>query len=571
MIAHTAVPPNQSSLSCDILVVGSGPAGITIAVTLAEMAFKVVLLDSGGMRETPEKRDMLRGFVFPQGSHEPLENNRRAQFGGTSTAWGGRCIPFDPIDFAKRDWIPRSGWPIYWQEIADYFSRSATLCEIGVPDFDVTSALPDRQTEMIAGFVGTDVTTNHLERWGPPTNFGRRYGPLLKRSANVTVLLNSTVTSLDFDPGSRRVERANVAVSSDHRFTICPGIVVLACGGIENARLLLNSNDVLPVGIGNEHDNVGRYYMSHLTGMHTWAALKDNGKSLVFDFERHMGTYVRRRFWITPEAQEREKIGNSIATFLTPFTDSALQANALSSAIFLAKFGVGLRRHASLAHIQAHWPQIVEHSVRIARNTPQLIPQVAKAIKQRYFSERRLPILLPRKNDLHNRFGLCYQTEHAPNPDSRIVLHSERDALGIPRSEVRVAFSEIDVRTAVATHTLIRKQLNSSATGDLVYDKNVLFDEITARLRNFDSAAHHIGTTRMSASPRDGVVDTNCRVHGTQNLFVAGSSVFPTSGHANPTFMIVALACRLADHLKSNRSATAQVTSSSRAKAHYTS
>lgn len=553
-MAHTAVPPHGSSLSCDILVVGSGPAGITIAVTLAEMAFKVVLLDSGGMRETPEKRDMLRGFVFPQGSHEPLENNRRAQFGGTSTAWGGRCIPFDPIDFAKRDWIPRSGWPISWQEIEGYFSRSATLCEIGVPDFDVTSALPDRQAEMIAGFVGTDITTNRIERWGPPTNFGRRYGPQLKRSSNVVVMLNCTVTSLDFDPRSRRVDRANVAVAVDHRFTICPGLVVLACGGIENARLLLNSNKVLSAGIGNDHDNVGRYYMSHLTGMHAWAELEDSGKNLIFDFERHMGTYVRRRFWITPEAQEREKIGNSIATFLTPFTEHALQANPLSSAIFLAKFGLGLGRHRSFTHIRRHWPQIAEHSVRVMRSAPQLIPQVAEALKQRFFSERRLPILLPRKEHLQNRFGLCYQTEHAPNRDSRIVLHPECDALGVPRSEVRVAFTEIDVRTAIATHTLIRRQLNSSATGDLIYDRNVLHSDIIARLRNFDSAAHHIGTTRMSASARDGVVDTNCRVHGTENLFVAGASVFPTSGHANPTFMIVAFACRLADHLKSGES-----------------
>nr|WP_246733800.1 GMC oxidoreductase [Rhizobium sp. 57MFTsu3.2] len=510
-------------------------------------------MDSGGARETPEKRDLLRGFVFPQGSHEPIENNRRRQFGGTSNAWGGRCIPFDSIDFAERYWVPHSGWPISWQEVKGYLPKSAALCEIGDPVFDVMSAFPGRQAEMIAGFDGPDITSSQLERWGPPTNFAHRYGPELARSGNVTVMLNCTVTSLTLDPSSRRVAKVDVAVAADQRFVICPAMVVLACGGIENARLLLASNDVIPTGIGNEHDNVGRYYMSHLTGMHTWAKLKDDGESLIFNFERHGETYVRRRFWVTPEAQEREKIGNSIATFLTPFTDDASQANALSSAIFLAKFGIGLARQGSLGHIRNHWTQLTEHAARVVRNGPQLLPQVTEAVKQRYFSKRRLPILLPRKEDLQNQFGLCYQTEHAPNPESRIVLHRERDALGVPRSEVRVAFSEIDIRTAVSTHALIRKQLNSTDTGDLAYDEDTLKDEVLNRLRNFDSAAHHIGTTRMALLPRDGVVDVDCRVHGTENLFVAGASVFATSGHANPTLMIIALASRLVDHLKSKR------------------
>lgn len=286
-------------------------------------------------------------------------------------------------------------------------------------------------------------------------------------------------------------------------------------------------------------------------GTRTWAELKDRGKSLVFDFEKHGETYVRRRLWVTPQAQQREQIGNSIATFLTPFTDDSSQSTALSSAIFLAKFGIGFARQRRLSHITDHKTLLFEHTSRVVRNAPKLVPQVAEAIRQRYFSGRRLPILLPRKEDLNNRFGLCYQTEHAPNAESRVVLHTERDALGVPRAELRAAFSEIDVRTVVATHALIRKQLRNTGTGDLIYNEESLRDEVLERLRTFNSAAHHIGTTRMSSSPRDGVVDRDCRVYGTENLFVAGSSVFPTSGHANPTLMIVALAHRLADHLKS--------------------
>lgn len=386
---------------------------------------------------------------------------------------------------------------------------------------------------------------------GPPTNFARRYGPQLERSKNVGVLLNGTATSLRLDPATRRIESVDIAVNAGHRFTIRARTVVLACGGIENARMLLASNDIMAAGIGNEFDNVGRYYMSHLSGMHAWAELTDGGKSLIFDFEKHAGTYVRRRLWVTPQAQQRERIGNSIATFLTPFTDDDAQGAALSSAIFLAKFGIGFARQRRLSHITEHKALLFEHTSRVVRNAPKLVPQVAEAVRQRYFSGRRLPILLPRKEDLNNRFGLCYQTEHAPNAESRVVLHIDRDALGVPRAELRVAFSEIDIRTVVATHALIRKQLRQTGTGDLIYNEESLQDEVRGGLRRFDSAAHHIGTTRMSSNPRDGVVDSDCRVHGTENLFVAGSSVFPTSGHANPTLMIVALAHRLADHLKS--------------------
>jgi choline dehydrogenase-like flavoprotein len=550
-MVFASVPPHGSSLHCDILIVGSGPAGITVASAMVGTQTSVILLDSGGMRETQEKRDLLRGFVFPSGSHEPLENNRRRQFGGTSNAWGGRCIPFDPIDLVKRDWIPLSGWPITWAELASYLPRSTDLCEVGDPVFNAMSAFPDGCSEMIAGFDGPDLSSSQLERWGPPTNFARRYGPQLGQSTNVTVLLNSTATTLRLDPGSRRVVTVEVAVATDHRFAISPGTVVLACGGIENARLLLASNDVIPGGIGNEFDNVGRCYMSHLTGSHAWATFTDHGRSLIFEFEKHMETYVRRRLWVTPMAQEREKIGNVTATFLTPYSDAAPQAGAFSSAIFLAKFGMGLFRHWNLEQIRAHRMKLLDHTFRVVRGAPRLVPQVAEAVKQRYLSKRRLPILLPRKEHLQNRFGLCYQSEHAPNSQSRVVLHGERDALGVPRAELRVAFSGIDVRTVVATHALIRNQLRATGTGDLIYNEDTLESDIVSRLTNFDSAAHHIGTTRMSSTAFDGVVDGNCRVHGTKNLFVAGSSVFATSGHANPTLMIVALAARLADHLRS--------------------
>jgi len=156
--------------------------------------------------------------------------------------------------------------------------------------------------------------------------------------------------------------------------------------------------------------------------------------------------------------------------------------------------------------------------------------------------------VLPPKSD--NNFHLFYQAEHAPNPASRVVLSAQRDALGMPRLEARIAFSQIDVRTVLAAHQLMKRRFEESGTGELVFDDAALLEKLESDIKHFNSSAHHMGTTRMGTDPHTSVVDGNCRVHGVQNLYVAGASVFPTSGHANPTLTLVALAIRLAEHLK---------------------
>ena len=540
-------------LDCDVCVIGGGPAGIAIGHELAGSSKSVILLESGGWKETPESQDSLRGFVWPSESHEPLEENRRRQFGGSSVAWGGRCVPLNQVDFENRSWIPFSGWPIRAEDLRLYLGSATKLCEAGRPIYDAREAFPDRQHEMIVGFDGPDVISSALERWGPPTNFAKRYRMLLEKARNITVLLNATATRLQLDQASGKVSEVNVAVTDSHRFSIRAQHVVLACGGLENARLLLASNNVARSGIGNGSDKVGRFYMSHTGGIHAWASLHDSTRGFIYEFERDSSAYVRRRFWVTAEAQRREEIGNAIACFLGPYLDQPMQDNPLSSATYLAKFALNLRRNSGrgrMERVRQNREALLRHIKVVVGGGLTFAPQIADIVRQRYFSNRRLPILLPRRVDLNNRFELFYQTEHVPNPSSRIVLRSERDALGVPRIEARISFTDLDVRTVVQTHRLIKEQLRRTGTGELHYEDAALEEAVRAQLRKFNSAAHHIGTTRMSGKAIDGVVDRNCRVYGTENLFVAGCSVFPTSGHANPTLTLVALAVRLAEHLK---------------------
>jgi choline dehydrogenase-like flavoprotein len=552
MISDAITVPADTVLECDICIIGGGPAGISITREMIRSSKKIIQLESGGRKESSWSRDLLRGFISPSGSHEPLEENRRRQYGGASVAWGGRCVPLDPIDFEHRPWIPFSGWPLAVKDLMPYLTRATELCEAGRPTYDAIEG-HFGQREMIAGFDSSAVISSALERWSPPTNFAEHYRPDIDRAPNVTVLLNATVVHLQLDQANGNVTDASVKTRESRSFQVRARHVVLACGGLENARLLLVSNDVARAGIGNNFDKVGRFYMSHLSGIHSWATVRDWKQGLIYNFERDGDVYVRRRFWITAETQRRERIGNAIACFSSPYVHESIFENALLSATYLAKFARGVTRSRTrhrIEEIRQNRKLLLHHIRVILTHAPSLVPQLAEVVRQRYFSKRRLPILLPRKEDLRGRYELYYQTEHSPNPQSRVILNSERDALGMPRLEARITFSDLDIRTVVQSHKLIKNQLRQTATGDLYYEEAELEEAIRHQLRNFNSAAHHIGTTRMSLDPIDGVVDRNCRVHGTENLFVVGSSVFPTSGHANPTLTIVALALRLAEHLK---------------------
>jgi choline dehydrogenase-like flavoprotein len=553
MIHDAREVPAGKILECDLCIVGGGPAGITIAKELAGTSQKVILVEAGDKKETAQARDLYRGFVEPELSHEPLEENRRRQWGGATSAWGGRCIPFDAIDFEKRDWVPHSGWPLTKAQLDPYFARANRLCEAGDYKFRSEEAFPEKQREMIAGFDGADVVSNQLERWGPPTHFGKRYARDLAAGGNVTVFLNANCLHIQLNPAGKRVEQIEVASFEKNKFFIKARYFVIACGGLETARLLLASNDVMKSGIGNHSDNLGRYYMAHLFGAVATAKLKDNTRGFIYNFEKDReGVYCRRRFWITPEAQKRNQMLNAIAFFFRPPLSHAVHRNALFSAAYLAKFFLSTFKRNSpgkaAAILKERRADIQAHMKIVMADAPGLVPQVVGIMKNRYFAKRRLPFVLPSQKN--NYYYLFYQAEHAPNPNSRVELHSERDLFGMPRLLVKIQFTDLDVQTILRTHQLIRNQFEASKTGELIYEQSALLDDVKHEISEFNSSAHQIGTTRMSTDPQQGVVDPNCQVHGVENLFVAGCSVFPTSGHANPTLTMVALAVRLADHLK---------------------
>lgn len=556
MIKDARSIPGGTILESDLCVLGGGAAAISVALGYLKSGRTVIIVPGGGASQTSFGIDLYRGKVDPAGSHEPLEENRIRMWGGTTTVWGGRCVPFDPVDFEERSWIPDSGWPIKHHEIEDYVARAGELSEAGVADFDARSVFPDTQPEIIKGLDNDEIVSWPLERWSIPTDYSKRYRSKFESAENVQVLLHAHGIHLQMDTAGRRVSHVKAACVPGCDFKIRAKYVVLGCGALENARLLLASRDVLPEGIGNRHDLVGRYYQSHRFGVCGYAELKDPGKGFIYDFEKDgEGVYCRRRFWLTPDAQAKHRVNNVVGFFFRTVSGASEHRNAMVSVIMLAKTVLGGARKGPKRLVQILKDQrkeLVSHIGVILKDGPGIFVQLSAVAYTRFFQKRRLPMILPPKKA--NRFPLFFQTEHAPLHESRVLLDdSATDDFGMPRLEVRIRFSEVDFRTIRTFVKLFKRRLEEGGLGTFhLSEEDKAFLEDPER-NAFNSNSHNIGTTRMAASPKDGVVDPDCKVHGVENLYVAGSSVFPTSSHANPTLLIIALALRLADHLRAKR------------------
>ncbi|MCX6219278.1 GMC family oxidoreductase [Spirosoma sp.] len=550
IVTKNTFPPGHT-LDADICIIGSGPAAISMALSFDGSPLSVIVLTGGSWSETIPNQDLYRGSVSPRGSHEPLEENRRRQFGGTSSAWGGRCMPFEPVDFKTRSWVPDSGWPFAYADLHSYYEQAADLCQIGRFEFNAQKAFPDSRQEILKGLDSDELVSYPLERWSPPVHFGKAYQKQLENSPNIQVLLDAHVISLQTQETTDSVSHVDVSMT-DKMLSVQARKFVLATGGIENARLLLAStNDRFPNGLGNQHDNVGRYYMVHISGTYAELKLHDKEK-LMADFERDTGgVYCRRRWWFPEPVQAKNKLLNTIFFLYHPIQKNG-HRDVLFSSRFIAKSVLSILNqrsfHRSMNKAKQLMPDLREHTINIARNGLMDVPDLIRLGLKR-MAKRRLPYLLPsRRNEF---WGLYFQAEQSPNRTSRVRLSdSQKDSFGIPRAEVQLAFLEADIESIVKTHALFVRAFIEQELGEIRYSEPGLRTYLRERMQTFNSASHHIGTTRMSDDPQTGVVDRDAKVYGLDNLYVAGSSVFPTGGHANPTLTIVAHALQLANFLK---------------------
>lgn len=417
----------------------------------------------------------------------------------------------------------------------------------GSSKYTVAEAFDPQPRPMLAGFESANFTTDSLERFSCPTDFGKRYGHRLAAAANIRVLLHANVTALHLNEPGDRVQTATLRTLKGGCVAVAARHFVLAAGGLEVVRLLLASRDVQPNGVGNGHDVVGRYYMCHLAG--TLGALSVNGPlSAVwngYDVSEE-GIYCRRRLALAASAQHRHRVGNFVARLHHPRITDPRHRNAILSLLYMAKFVIPYEYGKRLyGEDRARWATWLQHVRNIAAGPFDAAAFAWHMFKDRGLAERKFPSIIIKPKA--NLFSVDFHAEQLPNPQSRVTLSAQSDPLGVPRISVDWRYTAGDVDTVSRSIALLAEDLRSCGIGNLAYDPA----EIEAEMTRYGAyGGHHIGTARMGKDPRSSVVDADCRMHGVGNLFVAGSAVFPTSSQANPTLTIVALALRLAQTLQ---------------------
>ena len=515
---------DREDIETDICIVGAGAAGIAMACELANTRLRVVLMESGDFkfRHWPQLLYRGRNIGLPSFS---IAKSRLRQFGGSTTQWAGQCRPLDAIDFEKRDWIPRSGWPLGRDTLDPYYARAHKVCSLGPYDYR-----PEAWEQVDDGPLPVDSTEleARIYQFSQRPDFGIAYCETLTRADNIDVFLNTNLVEIETEAPAREISRLRFVTLSGQKLRVKAKAYVLACGGIENARLLLASNRVAPRGIGNDHDLVGRYFMDHpFFFMGVFEPAEPRFDRSFHVIEKYGALQVNAAFGLTERRQREERLNGASVYFIRRARSKSLGSYFSPGGVAFARL-VEIVRHSELPD-----GRLLQD---LAGTVTGIGAVIATVLKQAREAIRPDPVLVLRAT-----------IEPTPRADSRVMLDRARDRLGMPRANVDWRVSADDRRGLDRLLDCMRTEMPSMGLGRIVEDANRNSDGWHASM---SGGKHHIGTTRMHVDPRQGVVNPDCRVHGISNLFVAGSSVFPTAGYVNPTLTIVALALRLADHLK---------------------
>ncbi len=502
----------------DICVVGSGAAGLTLATHLAG-GLNVLIVETGGRHPSRSGGNWLAGEAGDW-AFAGFEAGRNRGFGGATKLWYGQCMRLDPIDFERREWVPYSGWPITADQLAPFYDRAESFVGLGGAVYD--GRLWPRSGLVDPGF-GDDVQakfTNYM----PQPDFTKMLGRRFLRQPGVDILVNAAATCLDMDVNGRQVTGLTIRGQGGKQGRVRARIFVLCGGGIDNPRLLLASNTVLAGGVGNGRGLVGRFFQDHPSA--TTGHIATDVPGVVqnqFRKLRRRGIKVWPKLALTAAAQRRGRYLNANALMLYDY--------AAGSALSRAK--------AVVEAIQTRKPAALAASgVRLLAHAPELAARAVHSV-----ATGKAPMFKP------SRVMLKAHVEQRPDPENRITLSNERDQFGLPLPRLTWRVHAEELRTMRGLTEAVGQAFHRLGWGEMTVSPWLDQGEAAARPEMEDTYHHH-GTTRMAADAADGVTDPDCLVFGTENLYVAGSSLFPTSGYANPTLTIIALAIRLGDTLR---------------------
>lgn len=511
---------SPDAIFSEIAIIGAGAAGITMAQRFVAANRRVVLVESGGLDYEAETADFNHGSNVGEPYYD-LEHARLRFFGGTTAIWGGRCAELDPIDFEKRPWVPHSGWPFDYETLKPWYAKARKLLDVDAP------------AERFNGFEGLDLNDLDVSYWSFDRKFDRfgyEASRALIKDPNLTLLLHATVREIVPSENGREIAKLDVRGPSGKRVDVHAKTYILAAGGIENPRILLASKSVVQDGVGNQNDLVGRFFMEHPHARGGRVVTPDNWK-LLKAFKRHKISDVE----VAPVLRAADETQRRLGILNGAFTLAARPSEGGSD--------------SALKRIYVH----AKHNINPTKSGRSLWKVYRRAGRKfKAMTDPATPWLSIRsgKADL----TIVVRAEQAPNPDSRVRLNGGTDILGVPRAELDWRLQQIDIDSVSKLVEALDSDLRSQRTGCA---EKASWLQNGATQWNVDPLVsahaiggyHHLGTTRMATDAKHGVTDEYGRVHGIANLYVAGSSLFPTGGWANPTLTILALALRSSEKI----------------------
>lgn len=546
MLINALDIPRDRLIKTEVCIIGSGPAGMTLAREFLGQKTQVCLLESGGLDNNPQAQTLSEASTVGDPFLSP-QITRHRQVGGNSNVWaikigggqiGVRYAALDAIDFEKRDWLPYSGWPFAKTELDPFYERAHQVCQTGPYRYDADFWESESAQRLS---LDPERLITSMFQFAPKAVFHDHYRDQFIQSDNIHLYVNATVLEIEANESARTATRIRVASVPGQEFWIEANVFVVAQGGMESARLLLLSNRQQPQGLGNQHDLVGRFFMDHPLvdgGVFVPADPKLYDRMALYDLRQVKQHPVIGKLHLAPQLLEQEHLlNNAVVMFPRPNRrqwDAVLAFKALMEPLvqkqlppqalqLLPKIFQGLDYIALASYLAATKKQSLLHG--FGRGGWSELTQ-----NQRRFKG----------------FEVLFQTEQAPDPSNRVQLSTDRDRFGCRKLQLNWKWGAIDSDSVARTQDILAAELARQGLGTYQINR----PNGRPNLCSPSGVAHHMGTTRMHESPTQGVVDANCRVHGLSNLFVASSAVFPTGGYANPTLTIVALSLRLADHLK---------------------
>lgn len=499
---------NQSLIEGDICIIGAGTAGLSVALEWIDTPHKVVLLEGGGFEYDYQIQDLSKGESTGQ-KYYPLQSARLRYFGGTTGHWAGMCSPFDEIDFKKRDYVPHSGWPIEKKDLEPYYSKANKTLKLGPYNYEFDywrKELPNLNPFPL----DDKVVWNKMWQYSQ-ARFGNLYKDAIVNAKNIHLYTYANAVDLGANENVSEINEVTVKNHAGKAHTVKAKHFILACGTIQNARMLLASNRQAKNGLGNDTDNVGRYFMEHLEIASAELWLLKPFPTDLYSWDYGV-TKASAELAFTERTQREFQILNGTASLL-PLAVGRNQSPRMET-------WQNEDPRKGMDQMMENW-QAAE----------------AKAAKENTGSISRA-------------YQLNTRIEQAPNPDSRITLSSEKDALGVPRANLHWQLGDLDKNSIRTIYHILGQQIGIAGIGRVKLMEYLRDVNDPTWPEGTNGGWHHMGTTRMSTDPNSGVVDANCKVHGISNLYIAGAACYATSGAPNPTLTLVALSLRLSDYLK---------------------